>query len=331
MQKRGWSYVAITSMAAMLLTVPAAAGTLAEHPSGQQGVEVQTGQDDPGTEGNDNHPPAADSVEELPMEDTDDVDQEQKQDNTWHKVAGTFDLSVSTKFTEGWRVAFEDSQIEWLPVDASSAQADMATDEPNLLSYLTAWLDTDVTIHITADTLVQTWTLHTADAPHTFTYELVGSLPVHADLAQWNLQPLQLIDAAGTEQDVLPVLRTEGERRYLDLSFSGADLAYPAQLTQVLNFQTDELSMEESTADLLAMTGADVLYTYTYDVQGRLSEMQLSTGGRIVFTYDAQGNLTQREFIGDVSTTAMTEADELESTDAVTPVTESEEIPSHEQ
>lgn len=189
-------------------------------------------------------------------------------DKQWKKIDNTLklnknryenaanDMRIALAETAGtdavFQLAIGDKSVAFLPVGAVKIKGKV---KDNTLTYKGLYSNVDASYLVTGNSVKENIVLQEAGAPSKFTYELAtqGVMPFQEkdgtvsfldeanNLALWYLPRPFMYDAAGkTSGNVTMKLRTEGERRFLDLTadpafLNAATTKYPVTIDPSVN------------------------------------------------------------------------------------------------
>ncbi|MBW7453045.1 fibronectin type III domain-containing protein [Paenibacillus sepulcri] len=151
-----------------------------------------------------------------------------------------FNLSIPSDFLEGYSIGSQDAKLKFIPVGARSSIGQWNEAAQTKVSYTNVWPSTNVELEATDWGIKESIILKDGKSPTRFTFEVMGQLDQELNGKKATLLPAWLKDATGKMIDVEQTLRTENDKKFLDMSFDPTSLTYPILIDPSVYEQEEE-------------------------------------------------------------------------------------------
>lgn len=149
-----------------------------------------------------------------------------------------FYSKISKKIAKGYSIETEGASLSFIPLGASKSSVGIVdTINKSKIKYQEVWPNTDVELQVVNDGIKENIILKNDSSPRSISFEVTG------DIATDNLfiHSPWIKDANGNTRSVKIIEHTEGSKKYIDYTWDGKNLAYPAVIDPIVSLQSSNV------------------------------------------------------------------------------------------
>lgn len=170
-----------------------------------------------------------------------------------------FELTIPKDFDAGYLIGKDHDLLQFIPLNASSSKAIINSETLKSAYYEDVWPSTDAELEVKSWGIKESLILKNADAPTSFSFEVIGEINEELEGSKVDLLPAWLKDVEGRTRQVNQLLRVEGDKQYIDLIANTEGLQYPIVIdpTGVVR-ELIEVYSEDYIWDIELLEGASI-------------------------------------------------------------------------